>query len=195
MYKSILLAGCLLSISFHTFAMPRVLLPAESSVTFIVKEMGVPVSGEFKKFDAAIDIDAAKPEKSSASMQIDIGSLSTGNEEADAVAMGSDWLDKTRAQQAAFRSISIRSLGGGRYEAKARLSIRNKEREVLIQFTSTDQAGEKSIIESAFIIKRSEFGIGGGVWNADGVVADDISVKIRLVLAPPAIRSIPAASR
>jgi len=55
------------------------LLPEEGRIEFIVKELGVPVSGKFKRFEAAIDIDPVKPEKSSDAMRINIGSLSTGN--------------------------------------------------------------------------------------------------------------------
>src|ERR1035437_9481741 len=97
MCKSLLVATFLVFSSFTAFASPRALVPEEGQIEFIVKEMGVPVSGKFKRFEAAIDIDAIKPEKSSASMRIDIGSLATGSDEADALAVGPDWLDKARA--------------------------------------------------------------------------------------------------
>ena len=179
-----LLASCLAAMSFHAFATPRALLPEESQIEFIVKEMGVPVSGKFQRFEAAIDIDAAKPEKSSANMRIQVGSLNTGSEEADAIAVDPDWLDKVHAPNALFKSATIRVLGPGRYEAKGTLSIRNKERDIVIQFTSTDQNGGKTVIASDFVFRRSEFGIGGGVWNEGGVVAEEIPVKVRLMLAP-----------
>jgi polyisoprenoid-binding protein YceI len=83
MYKSVLVASCFVFISITAFAMPRNLLPEESQIEFSVKEMGVPVSGKFKRFEAAIEIDPVKPEKSSANMRIDIGSLTTENDEAD----------------------------------------------------------------------------------------------------------------
>jgi len=43
----------------------------QSQIGFTVKQMGVPVTGKFKKFDAALVIDLAKPEKSSAAIRID----------------------------------------------------------------------------------------------------------------------------
>ena len=42
------------------------------------------------------------------------------------------------------------------------------------------------MIESQFEINRTEFGIGGGVWNEKGVVAEQVPVKVKLLLAPPA---------
>ncbi len=188
MYKSMFVATCLACSSAATFATPRALVPEEGQIEFIVKEMGVPVSGKFKRFEAAIDIDPIKPEKSSANMRIDIGSLATGNDEADALAVGPDWLDKTRAPYAIFKSISIRELGKGRYEAKGTLNIHNKERDFVIQFNGTDQAGGKTIVTSEFSIKRSDFAIGGGVWNEGDVVSPEILVKVRFALVPAATK-------
>jgi polyisoprenoid-binding protein YceI len=195
MYKSILLAVCLATSALDALATPRAVVAAESRIEFVVKEMGVPVTGQFRQFDATIDIDPVQPAKSSAGMRIQVGSLTTGSDEADAIAVDADWLDKTRAPYAIFKSTAIRVLGGGRFEAKGTLSIRNKERDIAIQFNSTEQAGGKTLITSEFVIKRSEFGIGGGVWNEGGVVAEEIPVKVRLTLAPAMTKNGPTASR
>jgi polyisoprenoid-binding protein YceI len=196
MHKSIALAAsCLVFSSITAFAAPRTLVPNEGQIEFIVKEMGVPVSGKFKRFEATIDIDPVKPEKSSVSMRIDIGSLATGNDEADALAVGPDWLDKARAPYAIFKSASIRELSKGRYEAKGTLNIHNKEREFVIQFNATDQSGGKTIVTSEFIIKRPDFAIGAGEWNEGDVVSPEILVKVRLALAPAAAKGGPIVSR
>jgi|ERR1017187_776863 polyisoprenoid-binding protein YceI len=195
MYKSTLLATCLVFSSITVLATPRALVPEEGQIEFIVKEMGVPVSGKFKRFEAAIDIDPVKPEKSSANLRIDIGSLATGNDEADALAVGPDWLDKAHAPYAIFKSASIRELSKGRYEAKGTLNIHNKEREFAIQFSATDQASGKTIVTSEFIIKRPDFAIGAGEWNEGDVVSPEILVKVRFALAPAAAKSGPIVSR
>ncbi len=182
--RNTLLLGCLLLAPLSAYAAPRTVLPEESLIEFTVKEMGVPVPGSFKRFEAAIDIDAAKPEKSSARMRIEVASLTTGNEEADAIAVDPNWLDKAHAPYAVFKSTAIRALGSGRYEARGTLNIRNRERDITFQFSSSDQAGGKTVIAGEFVIRRSEFGIGGGEWNEGGVVAEEIPVKVRLTLAP-----------
>jgi polyisoprenoid-binding protein YceI len=186
MFRSMLIATLVGVFSIGAFAAPRSLLPEEGQIEFIVKEMGVPVSGKFNRFDAAIDIDPVKPEKSSTNIRIDIGSLATGNDEADALAVGSDWLDKAHAPYAIFKSAAIRELSKGRYEAKGTLSIHNKERGFVIQFSAIDQAGGKTIVTSEFIIKRPDFAIGAGEWNEGDVVSPEILVKVRFALAPPA---------
>ena len=38
------------------------LIPAQSEISFVTKQMGVPLDGHFKKFDAQISFDTAKPD-------------------------------------------------------------------------------------------------------------------------------------
>jgi len=189
MHKFIVLVTCLICASVNAFAAARTLLPEESQIEFTVKEMGVPVVGNFKQFEAEIDFDPVKPEKSHADIRIDIGSLTTGNEEADAIAVATEWLDKAHAPYATFKSVSILALGDGNYEAHGTLDIRNRKRDIVVRFNSADQGDGKTVINGDFIVKRSEFGIGGGVWNEEGVVAEDISVKVRIMLAQTAIKA------
>lgn len=186
MNKLFVLAACLLLAATGAFAAPRLLVREGSQIGFTVKQMGVPVSGQFQRFQAAVDLDSARPENSRASLKIEVGSLTTGNEEADAVAMDGDWLDKEHAPYATFNSASIRPLGGGRYEAKGTLSIRNRTHDIVVPLVTGDQPDGKTVITAAFVIKRSEFGIGGGIWNEGGVVAEEIPVNVRLIVAQPA---------
>lgn len=41
----------------------QTLVPAQSKIGFAFKQMNVPVEGSFKRFDAKVDFDPAKPEK------------------------------------------------------------------------------------------------------------------------------------
>jgi polyisoprenoid-binding protein YceI len=186
MNKLLAFAVCLLLAVTGALAAPRPLVRAGSHIGFSVKQMGVPVSGEFRRFDAAIDFDAANPGQSSASLKIEIGSLTTGIEDADAVAMDADWLDKEHAPHATFASSSIRALGGNRYEAKGTLTIRNRAREIAVPFAVEDRPDGKSVFTAALVIKRADFGIGGGMWNEGGLVAEEVPVSVRLLVAQPA---------
>ena len=184
MIRHIAAGMCIGLASANVVATPRALLAEESQVDFVVKEMGVPVPGKFTRFEAVIDMDSANPEKSNVNMRIEIASLTTGNDEADALATGSDWLDKTQAPFASFQSKTIRPLSAGKFEATGTLSIRNKPRDIVLQFEQIDQPGGRTIVAGGFVIRRSDFGIGGGVWNEGGVVGEEIPVKLRLTLAP-----------
>lgn len=182
-FPPFLLAGFLLFASAGVVAAPRVLLPAESRIGFIVKEMGVPVTGEFTRFEALLDITPDELEKSSAKLRIAIGSLTTENDEADQIAVSPDWLDQLHAPYATFQSAEIRALGSGKFRAIGRLNIRNKTRDLTMQFNLRDQTDGKTTIDGEFVIHRSDFGIGSGEWNQGDIVNNDILVKVLLTLA------------
>ncbi|HSN79852.1 MAG TPA: YceI family protein, partial [Rhodoferax sp.] len=81
------LAPAVLTAAFAASALPAAaqqkLLPAQSSIAFEIKQMGVPVQGHFKKFDAQISFDAAKLATSKVTFSVDIGSATMGSPEMD----------------------------------------------------------------------------------------------------------------
>jgi len=166
-------------LSLHTAAAERTLIPAQSEIGFSVKQMGVAVSGVFRRYAARIDLDEKQPEKSSAHLEIDTASLSTGDDEADGVARDQAWLDTAGFPKAVFHSSSVRALGGGRHEARGTLTIKGRSRELAIPFTL-----KNAVASGEFILRRVEFGIGGGEWNEGDLVAPDVTVRFRLQLSP-----------
>ncbi|WP_288013679.1 YceI family protein, partial [Diaphorobacter sp.] len=54
------LAGAALLAAGSAFAQQK-LVPEQSEIVFVSKQMGVPVEGRFKKFDAQVAFDPAKP--------------------------------------------------------------------------------------------------------------------------------------
>ncbi len=181
-----MMAPALLSalLAFPAAAANRTLVPAKSEISFSVKQMGVAVSGQFKRYSAQIDLDAAKPKASSAEVTVEIASLDTGDGDADAIALDTPWLNKIGFPKATFKSSAVRALGGGKFEADGTLSIRGKSRQLTVPFTTQDQADKSTLVTGQFSIKRADFGIGGGEWNEGDLVANEVPVKFRLTLAP-----------
>ncbi|MEQ1439191.1 YceI family protein [Fontimonas sp. SYSU GA230001] len=181
-----LLCLCLLSaLPLTAPAAPRAVLPQGSEIAFRVTQMGVDVSGRFTRFDARIDWVDDDPSRSSAEVTVDIGSLSTGDDEADAVALDKPWLNRAAFPQAQFRSTSVRRLDATRYEASGTLTIRGRTRPLSFGFSLRPRDGGGALLEGEFAVLRSDFGIGGGEWNEGDLVADRVPVRVRLLLAPP----------
>jgi polyisoprenoid-binding protein YceI len=178
------IAALLFGIAGSALAAPRPLVAAKSRIDFSVKEMGVTVSGQFRKFDATIDLDPVKPENSKADVTVDIGSLTTGDADADAIAVDKPWLNKIDFPKAAFKSTSVKGLAANRYEVKGQLTIRGKTRDITVPLTTESQADGSVVASGEFSVKRSDFAIGGGEWNEGDVVADAVPVKFRLTLGP-----------
>lgn len=175
-------AAALLLFAGVSQAAPRPLLAANSRIEFSIKEMGVTVSGQFRRFTAAVDLDPAKPETSSAQISVDIASLTTGDSDADTIAVDQPWLDKTEFPKAQFTSSAVKRVATDRYEVQGTLTIRGKSREITVPLTTTSQTHGGLVASGGFTIHRSDFAIGGGEWNEGDVVADDVLVSFKLAL-------------
>jgi polyisoprenoid-binding protein YceI len=165
---------------------PARLQPAQSEVLFVTKQMGVPVEGKFRTFDATLDLDPKKPESGSASVQISMLSALLGVPEADAELPKSTWFDVAKFPEATFRSTAIKSLGNGKFVVNGKLTIKNIVRDLVVPVSIT-QSGAASTATGSFTVKRLDFAIGQGEWTDTTVVANDVQVKFKLTftgLAP-----------
>jgi polyisoprenoid-binding protein YceI len=160
---------------------PAKLVPAQSEVMFVTKQMGVPVDGRFKKFDAQIHLDPRKPEGGSVAVSIDTGSAALGVPESDAELPKAVWFNVAKFPQAIFKSTAIKGLGNGRFEVAGKLDIKGSVRDVVVPVQIT-QAGGASTATGSFIVKRLDFKIGEAEWTDTTVVANDVMVKFKLAL-------------
>ncbi|HSV68961.1 MAG TPA: YceI family protein [Methylibium sp.] len=157
------------------------LLPG-SEIAFVSKQLGVPVEGKFKRFDAQIAIDPKNPTAGKVALTIDTGSAGIGDPDTDRELPKPEWFSTAKFPQASFQSSAIKALGGGRYEVAGTLAIKGNRRDVVVPVTLT-QSGATSIATGAFTIKRLEFRIGDGEWADTSMVADEVQVKFKLALA------------
>ncbi len=159
--------------------------PAQSDVSFTFKQMGVPVDGKFKKFDAQINFDAAKLDASKVTFTVDIASTTIGDPATDAELPKSTWFNTSKFPQAIFVSSSIKALGAGKYEAVGKLSVKGIAQDVLVPITMTQTGAGAAAVTTAigsFAIKRLTFKIGEGEWADTSMVADPVQVKFKLAL-------------
>jgi polyisoprenoid-binding protein YceI len=155
---------------------------AKSEMLFVSKQMGVPVEGRFRKFDAQITFDPKKPETSKVGFTIDMGSATFGAPEVDAELPKPTWFNVPKFPQATFQSSAIKALGGGRFEVAGKLAIKGGTRDVVVPVALT-QTGGVTTATGAFALKRLEFKIGEGDWADTSMVANDVQVKFKLLLS------------
>jgi len=153
-----------------------------SRVAFVSKQMGVPIDGEFRKFTAQLVFDPAKPEAGRAQVEIDIASVDAGSAEANEEVVGKNWFNVKQFPKAGFVSSSVMPLGGGKFEVAGKLTIRDKSRDIVIPLTTTTR-GAAVHFDGSFIINRSDFGIGQGVWADFDTVANEVEIKFTVVAA------------
>lgn len=157
------------------------LVPAQSEIVFVSKQMGVPIEGRFKKFDAQISFNPAKPDTSKIAFTVDTGSATLGVPETDAELPKPIWFNVPKFPQATFQSSSVKGLGAGKFEVAGKLSIKGFSRDVVVPVTLT-QNGAATTATGTFSLKRLAFKIGENEWSDTSMVADDVQVKFKLAL-------------
>jgi len=163
----------------HAQAPAPTLLPTQSELGFTSKQMGVPVDGHFKRFDARLSFDPKKPETGSVSFNIDLTSVTLGDPQFDNELAKPEWFDSKKQAQASFQSKSIKALGAGKFEVSGKLNIKGQQRDVVVP-VSLSQNGSLTTAVGVFVLKRLEFKIGDGDWSDTSMVANDVQVKFKL---------------
>ncbi len=156
-------------------------LPAQSEIAFSSKQMGVPVDGKFKKFDAQVAFDPKKPEAAKIAFTVDLASVSFGSSETEAEVAKPDWFSTKAFPQATFQSTGVKAAGPGKFEVAGKLAIKGASQNVVVPVTLT-QAGSATTATGAFAIKRLDYRIGDGDWKDTTMVANEVQVKFKLSL-------------
>ena len=158
------------------------LLPAQSELGFTSRQMGVPVDGRFKRFDAKLNFDPKKPEIGQVTFTIELASVALGAPELEAELAKAPWFDSKKLPQASFQSSAIKASGAHRYEIAGKLTIKGQSRDIVVPITLT-QAGNVTSASGGFVLKRLEFKIGDGEWADTSMVANEVQVKFKLAFS------------
>lgn len=153
---------------------------AKSTVGIVFKQMNVAVDAKFKKFNANIDYNSAKPESSKASVEIDISSFDLGDPQYNAEVLKKEWFNAAQFPKASFVSTSMKTAANGKLDVTGNLSIKGKT--VPASFSlSVRKDGATQIFDGSLPIKRLAFNIGEGEWKDTGMVADEVVIKFHVV--------------
>lgn len=156
----------------------QAVVPEKSSITFSYKQMGVAMDGKFRKFNAQLNLDPARPDKATGSIDIELASIDTGSAEADAEVTSKNWFNVAAHPRAGFVLTSLKPTGPGLFEATGQLTIKGQSRELRAPLKLTSP----SVLSGSFVLKRADFAIGQGMWAKFDVVANDITVNFNLNL-------------
>jgi polyisoprenoid-binding protein YceI len=158
----------------------QAVVPAQSEIRFVSKQMGVPVEGRFKTFSAQINFDPAKLATSKIAFTVDTGSVDIGPE-ANAELPKPVWFNVAQFPKATFQSSSIKRIDASKFEVAGKLSIKGLSSDVVVPVTLA-QSGATTTATGAFPIKRLTFRIGEQEWSDTSMVADEVQVKFKLAL-------------
>lgn len=154
--------------------------PAKSSVSAVFKQLNVPVEAKFKKFNAQVDFDSAKPQSGKASVDIDIASFDLGDAEYNKEVQKKEWFNAAQYPKASFVASTLKPAGDGKLNVVGKLTIKGKTLDVAFPLT-VKKEGANQVFEGSLPIKRLAFNIGEGEWKDTGMVADEVVIKFRVV--------------
>ncbi|MFD6173662.1 YceI family protein [Streptomyces coeruleorubidus] len=167
--------------------------PAHSALGFVARHaMVTNVKGSFQDFTGTLHLDGTDPSLSTASLDVVMDSIETGNADRDGHLKSSDFFKADEFPTMTFRSTKAESLGGEDYRITGDLTILGTTRPLTIDLefngAAKDPFGNERVgFEGKAEILRSEWGL---TWNAaletGGVLVSD---KIKLNFDISAIRN------
>ncbi|MDQ0751516.1 MULTISPECIES: YceI family protein [Streptomyces] len=167
--------------------------PAHSTIGFVARHaMVTNVKGSFQDFTGTLHLDGTDPSRSTASLDVVMDSIETGNADRDGHLKSSDFFKADEFPAMTFRSTKAEALGGDDYRITGDLTILGTTRPLTIDLefngAAKDPFGNERVgFEGKAEILRSEWGL---TWNAaletGGVLVSD---KIKLNFDISAIRN------
>ncbi|NGO77082.1 YceI family protein [Streptomyces sp. YC504] len=166
--------------------------PAHTSLGFTARHaMVTNVKGAFLDFEGTLHLDGNDPSQSTASIDVKMESIETGQGDRDGHLKSADFFDVEKYPAMTFRSTSAEALGGEDYRITGDLTIKDVTKPISIDLefngAAKDPFGNERVgFEGKADLLRSEWGL---TWNAaletGGVLVSD---KIKLTFDISAIR-------
>jgi polyisoprenoid-binding protein YceI len=155
-----------------------------SQLTFTPRLAGGEFEGRFERFETTVRFDPADLAHSSLQVIVDLSSARTGDSDRDTALHGVDFFAISRWPQARFASTRIRALGGNRYEATGKLTLRDSTHDVSVpfRFDLAAPAGRTARLSGATTLKRLQFGVGQGEWRSTEWLDDAVRVEFSVAL-------------
>jgi polyisoprenoid-binding protein YceI len=156
----------------------------KSEIRFQSKQMGANVEGRFRRWKANIVFVPKDLGRSKADFDIELGSIDLASDESETEVKRPLWFDTAKFPVAHFASSTIRDLGGDKYEVAGKLTVKGITHDAVVPITLKKDATGNSVAEGSFTLKRLDYKIGEGEWADPSMVANDVLVRIRMVLPP-----------
>lgn len=167
--------------------------PSHTRLGFVARHaMVTKVRGQFSRFAGTLVLDGADPARSTAEVQIEVDSVSTGDEGRDAHLRSPDFFDAEQFPHITFTSTSAQVVGDGEFRLAGDLTIKGVTRPVTLHIEYTGSAldpfgNTRTGFEGSVEVNRKDWGL---TWNAaletGGILVSD---KIKLELDVSAVKA------
>jgi polyisoprenoid-binding protein YceI len=156
--------------------------PTHSMAMFRVRHGASMFWGRFNKLTGTVSYNA----KSDSGLELDvtmaIDSVDSGSERLDGHLKSEDFFFMEEHPEATFKSSSSKKVGENTYEVSGKLTMRGVTKPIKVNVdwlgTSESRRGQSCGLETAFTVKRSEFGIDYGV--SGGMLGNETKIIVAI---------------
>lgn len=176
----VLLIGVIAGLAIQS-AQATLIDMTKSSVTATGKQMGVPVTGKFKKMSGDVVFNPSQLATAKAKIEIDVGSYDMGMADYNQNVIGAEWFNAAKFPKSSFVSTGIKAAAANSYVVTGQFSLKGKTQNVSFPVTVKTE-GVDQVFDGVLTVKRNAFGVGSGDWADTSVVADDVAIKFHIVV-------------
>src|SRR3954449_9959656 len=168
--------------------------PTHSRLGFAAKHaMVATVRGQFKIYSGEVHLDEENPAASRVSLQIEVGSVDTGNADRDKHLLGPDFFDVETYPTITFTSTNVEKVDDDVYTLIGDLTINDKTNPVAVEFeltgTSPDPWGNFRVgFEGRATVNRRDWDLAWNVALDKGGVL--VSEKVKLEFDIAAVKQV-----
>ena len=193
--KYSLLISTILLLTFNNaiaYAITYITDPPHTSIGFNIKYLMITdLFGEFKKYDAKVEVDETTKELIGVEANIKVASLTTENSKRDGHLKSPDFFDATKFPSITFKSKEVKKLAENKYEMIGDLTIKGITKTITLKgeytgFIDAGKMGGKRIGYTAeATINRQDFDVN---WNREldqgGVlVGNEVVIELKIQAA------------
>jgi polyisoprenoid-binding protein YceI len=156
-------------------AQAQSLVPSESKVAFVIKNLGIGVDGSFTGLGGVIKFDPKNLAGSSFDVTVDANTINTANKMRDDHLRKDEYFGVATYKTIRLKSNKITSKGGNNYNFAGVITIKDKSFNISFDFTATPGT-TGYLFASSFSINRKKFGVGGN----SATLADLVKVNLKI---------------
>ena len=188
--RSLAALGLMTLLATSAVAAPSyVVVPAQSSLSFVGTQQGEKFTGVIRDFDARVEYAAEDLATSKLDVTIRVKSMDTKSPDRDQALATADWFDFAKFPAATFRTVAIRATPAGPV-GDADLTIKGHTKRIAFPF-AWKAAGTGATLDARVTLDRLDFGLGAGDWADESTVGRKVEVVVHLTLAAGATAAPP----
>lgn len=150
-----------------------------SSLAFTASWAGSAIDGQFKTWTADILFSPEALDRSKLTVNVDMGSAATGDDQRDQSLPSGDFFDTAEHPKATFTATKFRQTGEGKFVADGTLDLRGVKKPLSLPFTLKID-GDTATARGVTTLDRTTFGVGQGEWASTDQIAASVKVSFSL---------------